>query len=389
MSVGLAPWVERLLEPALQPRTAAEARDSTLLDPDVGLDPFVQYSRPAVETRGTPTPRLSVVIVNYCQWKNTARLVQQLGDCDAIRSGHAEIIVVDNHSPGTRAARKLRRSPGVTVLHSEKNQGFARAANRGSRFSQGDWVLLLNPDVTVPGQFLDQVLQSAECFPAVDPRAGVIGFQLRNRDGTKQASTGPFPTFLGTLLGLFSPRSRRKCKHQSLSGRQQVPWVTGGCLLVRRDCYEQIGGLDESYFLYYEDVDFCSRAREQGWSVWYDPELRVTHHFPLHTREVPPPLRLVTRHALLTYARRHWPRWQAWCLARVVCGEARLREWLANARGQTVAASCYDQLRLLVGDLEHGRDAEAQERIRFAAAFLEDVATQHDGQTGEAASCRV
>ena len=58
-------------------------------------------------------------------------------------------------------------------------------------------------------------------------------------------------------------------------------------MLVRRDCFEQLGGLDETFFLYYEDVDFCRRAREAGWSVWYDPALRVTHHFPLHTRAVP------------------------------------------------------------------------------------------------------
>src|SRR5207244_6123700 len=137
------------------------------------------------------------------------------------------------------------------------------------------------------------------------------GFRLRNRDGSGQASSGPFPTLLNTVAGLLLPRSRRKCRHRSDPGRQTVSWVTGGCLMVRRACFEQLGGLDESFFLYYEDVDFCRRAAAAGWGVWFDPALEVTHHWPLHARRVPAPLRLITRHALLTYARRYWPAWQA------------------------------------------------------------------------------
>ena len=73
--------------------------------------------------------------------------------------------------------------------------------------------------------------------------------------------------------------------------------MTGCCLLVRRECWEELGGFDEDFFLYYEDVDLCRRARAAGWSVWYEPAVRVTHYRPLHTRPVPAPLRLMTRHA--------------------------------------------------------------------------------------------
>jgi GT2 family glycosyltransferase len=285
-------------------------------------------------------------------------------------------VVVDNHSPSHPAARRLARLSGVTVRRFGRNLGFARAVNRGCRATRSRRVLLLNPDVTVPDGFLDDVLAAVDRAPA----AGVVGFRLRNRDGSAQASTGPFPTLVGTLAGLCLPRSRRKCRHLA-PARQPVSWATGGCLLVRRDCFERLGGLDERFFLYYEDVDFCRRAAAAGWPVWYDPAVEVTHHWPLHARRVPAPLRLMTRHALLTYARKHWPRWQAGVLAAVVWAEAALRQTWAAVRGDRDAARCHGQLRRLVGDVCQGRDPDARRRIRYAAAFLHPIAAEQDGKT--------
>jgi N-acetylglucosaminyl-diphospho-decaprenol L-rhamnosyltransferase len=327
------------------------------------------------------TPQLSVVIVNFCQWNNTARLTEQLRFSEAIRRGAAEVVIIDNNSPGRQTARRLRKMSGVSVVRSGRNEGFARAVNRGSHRSRGEWVLLLNPDVTVSPGFLDEVLEFASRFPAIDAAAGVIGFQMRHQDGSRQASAGVFPTLARTLGGLLVPRGRRKCQHQSLDHRRPVPWVTGGCLLVRRDCFEQLGGLDESFFLYYEDVDFCRRARESGWGVWYEPGLQVTHHFPLHTRAVPAPLRLVTRHALLTYAKKHWAGWQAAVLGGVVWAEAKLRAALARRRNDATAADCFGRMGAMVGHVLKGRTAEAADSIRYAADFLEEIAHANDGKT--------
>lgn len=321
---------------------------------------------------------LTVVVVNYCQWHNTARLVRQLRRSAAVRTRAADVVVIDNHSPRHPLARRLGRLSGVIVRRTRRNIGFARAVNRGCRLRPGGrWVLLLNPDVTVPDGFLDDVLAAV----AADPDAGVIGFRLRNRDGSDQASSGPDPTLFNTLGGLFLPRSRRKCRHVGAAGRQPVPWVTGGCLLVRRDCFEQLGGLDEGFFLYYEDADFCRRAADAGWSVAYDPAVEVTHHWPLHSRAVPAPLRLMTRHALLTYARKHWAGWQSAALAGVVWVEAAARQAVAAARGDAPAAHSYGQLRRLVGDLVFRRDAAARDRIASAAAFLAPIASAQDLQT--------
>lgn len=308
-------------------------------------------------------PALSVVIVNYCQWPETIQLVRQLRRALCAHQGAAEIVVVDNHSPPHPQANRLRRLPGVSLRRWRRNRGFARAVNEGCRLSRGAWVLLLNPDVTVSKGFLDEVLVLSERLTAQEPRTGVVGLHLRNADGGQQLSAGPFPTLAGTLAGLLWPRGRRKYLRQPPQKRQDVPWVTGCGLLVRRDCLAQIGGFDEGFFLYYEDVDFCRRAQAHNWAVKYEPELRLTHHRPLASRTVPPHLRLVTRHALLTYAARHWPRWQGWLLSGVIAAEARARHWWAGWRGDAVAARRYAELRALAAELQQGRAADARRRL--------------------------
>ncbi len=303
----------------------------------------VAASRPlrAARKRRLAEPLLSVVIVNYRHWEWTADLVRQILADPAGQRGAVEAIVVDNHSPAHPVIRRLRRRRGVSVRRWGHNRGFARAVNEGSRLSRGRWILLLNPDVTVPEGFLQGVLQLAERRSADDPRAGIFGFQLRNADGTLQGSCGFFPTLLRTLAGLALPRARRKYRPLSVRARCRVDWVTGCCVLVRRDCLEDLGGFDRRYFLYYEDVDLCRRAQARGWSVWYEPALRVVHHQPLHARPVSRHIRFFTRHALLTYAARHWPAWQLHLLAGIVQAEAWLRRLWARRRGDRRSAGLF------------------------------------------------
>jgi len=254
-----------------------------------------------------------------------------------------------------------------------RNRGFARAVNEGCRRARGQWFLLLNPDVRVPEEFLDRVLATAERIAAAQPRAGVVGFRLRHADGSRQGSTGPYPTLRSVVSGLFRRRSRRRCRPLKGRHRRQVPWVTGCCLLVRRDCWRELGGFDEDFFLYYEDVDLCRRARAAGWSVWYEPTVKVTHLSPLHTRPVPPPLRLMTRHALLIYAAKHWPRWQFRTLGLLVAAEARLRRSLAFLRGNKDAVDHFGRLRELAHDLSCGRGLRARHRLLLSARALNAV----------------
>jgi GT2 family glycosyltransferase len=272
-------------------------------------------------------------------------------------------VVVDNHSPAHPLISRLRRWPGVSLRRWRYNRGFARAANEGCRLSRGDWLLLLNPDVTLADDFLKGVLQLADRLDAEDTHAGVVGFHLRHPDGTPHPSAGPWPTLLNTLTGLLLPRSQRKCRPVMARHRCRVPWVTGCCLLLRRECWQELDGFDEDFFLYYEDVDFCRRARDRGWSVWLEPSLRAIHHQPLHVRNVPAHIRLSTRHALLTYGAKHWPEWETQVLGRIVQVEAQMRAWWARWRGDRRAAAVFGELAELAQDFLQDRRRQARRRL--------------------------
>jgi len=313
-------------------------------------------------------PRLSIVIVNYRQWEKTEELVRALQQCASLKLGRAEIVIVDNHSPQHPVIKRLRRQPHVSLRRWKSNHGFARAVNEGCRLSQGDWFLLLNPDTTPTEEFLDGVLGSLDQLEA---NAGIVGFHLRNSDGSRQLSAGPFPTLASTIARMVLPRSRRKYSTLRTDERCQVPWVTGCCLLVRRECLDDLKGLDEDFFLYYEDVDLCQRARDRGWSVWYDPNLTVVHHHPLHQRAVPAVLRMVTRHSLMMYASKHWPRWQFKLLTRIVQAEAcwrRLNAWWA---GDSQPSKIFALLNELCKDLRADDRAAAQGRIEQAIRHID------------------
>jgi GT2 family glycosyltransferase len=289
--------------------------------------------------------------------------VEQIELSPAFRRGQAEVMIVDNHSPAHPLASRLRRRPGVSLRRWGRNLGFARAANEGCRLSRGEWFLLLNPDVTTPDGFFEDVARRAADLARKEPRVGIVGFGLRNEDGSIQHSAGPFPSLISTITRLALPRARRKYHWNAPARWARVPWVSGCCLLVRRACFLDVGGFDEDFFLYYEDVDLCRRAAEREWKVCHEPAIRVIHHKPLHRREVAPHLRLFTRHALLTYGAKHWPRWQLRVLAGLVRAEAWFQRQAARHRGRSETAEVFEQLQILTNELVQGQSGAARKRL--------------------------
>jgi N-acetylglucosaminyl-diphospho-decaprenol L-rhamnosyltransferase len=296
-------------------------------------------------------PRLSVIIVNYCQWQETAALTRQILATSEARGQEVEVVIIDNHSPSHRIISRLRRLPGVSLRRWKRNRGFARAVNEGCRLSRGDWFLLLNPDMTLKPGFIKGVLAQTEQLHQKDPKTGIVGFQLHNSDGSLQLSAGSFPTLWGILGHLWKPRPLRKYLVPPTDHPTEVAWVTGCCLLINRTCFKQLGGLDEDYFLYYEDVDFCRRARAFGWKVRYDPGLQAIHHHPLHSRPVSTSLRLFTRHALLVYGWKHWPAWQFRLLSRIVHFEAWLKQGWNSFWGRNRKANKFRELQAITQTL--------------------------------------
>jgi hypothetical protein len=218
-------------------------------------------------------PALSIIIVSY----NTARVLR---GCLASLLAAApalplEVLVIDNASTDGSAAMVARDFPTVRLLPNSTNVGFARACNQGIAASSAPLLLLLNPDTFIPPGALAGLLGFVRAYPD----AGACSPLLLTPDGSAQAFAfggDPTPAYLlrRGLLRLLLGRSLHPWR---LSYVRAVDWVSGACLLVRRAAIEQAGLLDEQFFLYFEDVDWCLRIRRQGWRVYYVPQVAIIH----------------------------------------------------------------------------------------------------------------
>lgn len=224
--------------------------------------------------------RVSIIIVSF----NTADL---LADClqslhDDPDSEHWQIIVADNASADGSVAMVRERFPAVEVLALDRNYGFAAANNRGAEVAGGHHLLFLNSDTVVPAGAIGELAE----FLDATPDAGIVGARLLSPDGSLQLSARSFPGPLNTFL-LYSGLSRllpgvRPFGDPYLSyidhtQVNDVDYVDGACLMMRRETFDRLGGWCEDYFLYAEDADLCFRARQLGASVIYYGRRHITH----------------------------------------------------------------------------------------------------------------
>jgi N-acetylglucosaminyl-diphospho-decaprenol L-rhamnosyltransferase len=220
---------------------------------------------------------LSVVIVN---WNTRDLLAQCLRSiCDTVSDLSFEVIVVDNASEDGSVEMVRREFSRARLIQNTENVGFARANNQAMATSQGRYILLFNSDaIATPG-----AIQSLVRLAVAEPRAGIVGAHLLNADGSFQASYTPFPNLwqefliLSGLGRMFYGRWYPSRGPEEDKGPQVVDYVEGACMLVRREAFEDVGGLDESYFMYVEEVDWCYTMREKGWQAWYQPAAKVIH----------------------------------------------------------------------------------------------------------------
>ncbi len=202
-----------------------------------------------------------------------------------------EVIVVDAGSADGSADLVREEFPGVRLLAQAENLGYSRGNNLGLKAASGRYLLVLNPDTEVMGDALAQMTAYMEAHP----RVGLLGPQLVSADGAIQSTRRRFPAlatafFESTWLQPLAPRSLLKHYYaQDLpdDAISEVDWVMGAALMVRREAYEQVGGFDEGYFMYSEEVDWCRRLKAAGWQVVYFPAARIIHHAGRSSGQVP------------------------------------------------------------------------------------------------------
>jgi GT2 family glycosyltransferase len=231
---------------------------------------------------------LSVVIVswNVCELLERC-LVSMLGGASAegTTAGLAtrsEVFVVDNGSTDGSVQMVRDTFPSVRLIVNVENRGFAAANNQAIAQATGRYVLLLNPDTEVVGA----ALRTMVAFGDAHPDVGAVGPQLLFPDGSVQPSRYRFPTvataiFESTWLEPFAPQrvlDRYYVRDRPVSDAHDVDWVRGAALLVRREAFAEVGLLDEGYFMYSEELDWCRRIRDAGWRVVYLPDAKITHH---------------------------------------------------------------------------------------------------------------
>lgn len=302
-----------------------------------------------------PLPRLTVVIVNYNGWSDVLPLLETLGDEPELLSGACQVVVVDNgSSEPTPRSPNLRRT-GVDLALRPDNGGFAVGVNAGWRKSRGDWILLLNPDVEIEAGTLGRILGRIDAWETRPEGApGIVGFGLRNADGTAQGSVGAFPNFGRFMTEQLRPRSRRKYVAPGRLRPGSVDWVTGACMVLNSRMMAELGGMDEDFFLYHEEVALCRVAHDQGWAVEHDPSVQVVHRHPLQNRPISPKMRVIIRHAKLLYFLKHVSRRQFLALARVIELEAIAKSAWAFLRRQPKERGAWGAIRRMAVEMRKG-----------------------------------
>jgi GT2 family glycosyltransferase len=236
-----------------------------------------------------PEIDLSVIIVNYNVKDLFKKCLQSIFNFQ--EELKFEVIIVDNHSEDQSLKMLKENFSHVKLIENQHNLGFSVACNQGIRQSRGRYILLLNPDTEFTAGGISEMIKFMDSFPQV----GICGPKMVDPQGKTHFSARSFPSYLTAISSSQSilnrifptnPLSRRYLlKDQDRDQKLEVDWVSGSCLLTKRGVFEKIGLLDEQFFMYVEDVDFCYRAKKAGFSVYYFPNSVVIHHIGKSTQK--------------------------------------------------------------------------------------------------------
>jgi GT2 family glycosyltransferase len=276
---------------------------------------------------------VAVVIVSF-----NARdsLLECLDSLEHDASRPLEVVVVDNASTDGSDEAVRERGSGVRLVVNPANAGFARACNQGMRASRAHHVLFLNPDAQVAVGTVGELAERLDS----ESNIGALGPLTLNEDGTVQVSTGPDLTPAAEwrqrrlVRGVRRRHPRALQEAASRHAREaDVDWVSGSCLMARREALEAIGGFDEDFFLFEEDADLCRRLRAAGWRVVFTPAAHVRHGLGRSMARAPAMARLAYHRSHLLYYRKHNSTADRVLLRLLLFGRALCELALASVRG--------------------------------------------------------
>lgn len=236
--------------------------------------------------------KASIIIVNW----NTGGLLKKC--LDSLSYGFSnnesyEVIVLDNASTDSSIALAERDRQGVTFIKNKKNLGFAKANNIGIDMAKGEYVFLLNPDTEAKNSSFTKLIE----FLETHPKAAAVGPKLLNTDGTLQESCRRFPSPLVLVLmflkihNLFSSLKifrNYQMKDFSYNKERKVDQIMGACMAIPKWVFQKVGKLDDGFWIWFEEVDWCKTVHKKGLEIWFTPNTKIVHHGGVSFRQVMP-----------------------------------------------------------------------------------------------------
>ena len=255
---------------------------------------------------------LSIIIVTWNCREYVRNCLRSIRDYPP--AGSSDIIVVDNASTDGTVEMIRAEYPDVRIIRNASNDGFASANNTALREVDSKYVLLLNPDTEVKEGAIDALMRYAESHP----EAWCVGPKILNTDGSLQRTGVRFPTFWNVtvetlMVDRIFPRSRIFGRQRELFTDPDTPrsveYLQGSCLLIPARVFDTVGLLDDAYFMFFEESDFCYRIRESGGSVWYVPDAVITHHGGSGEGHYSEKKILYYHRGLLRFVKKYYPRY--------------------------------------------------------------------------------
>lgn len=277
-------------------------------------------------TTSTGPRAVRVICVTYNPGPELADFASSLRTAT---TADVELVLADN-GPDAEVVDEVAAAFGARVIRTGANLGYGGGANAGAIDAEQPWLVVANTDIVWEPGALDALIDAAE----PDPRVAAVGPALLNPDGTVYPSARELPSLTqGVGHALFvrvwpgNPWTRAYHRRQEEAGSQRFAgWLSGACLVLRREAFEQVGGFDDTYFMFFEDVDLGERLATAGWRNLYVPSARVTHVGGTSWRERPASMISAHHRSATVYLRRRYHRWYEWPVRTALALGLRARE---------------------------------------------------------------